>query len=288
MSLNNSNLTSGRLGYISKRYIVIHADYRLLIPSAGLDVLQDCQALLNHIASPSFCSIVPPGITPDLHRILVVGVSGGGYPARCAGMVAVTESTKPSPRYRVTGVLSLIGMGGDFLLDKWVHPSVSSGPPNRPLGPREAEESRRRLWPEVKGFYGSRAECSADWNRARFVAWYYWHTTATFLDDLTGEAGLGKRLGAMSYEERGRAVPRELRDAFPQLWLNEKGNGERFPPMMLVHGTKDPLVYVEESLMTARQVKRVELILVEGAGHSAEIGSYEDKTRVLAFVKRCM
>jgi acetyl esterase/lipase len=63
----------------------ISADYRLLIPASGNEMLEDVLSLFNYIENDL------PQV--DLSRIAVFGSSAGAYPARLAGIYA-----KPKPK----------------------------------------------------------------------------------------------------------------------------------------------------------------------------------------------
>ena len=90
------------------------ADYRLLYPSTGFDIIEDMKALFSFLADPKFSQDhLPSGISLDANRIALVGASGGAYPAMAAGIHA-----HPKPK----ALLLLFGMGGDMLGDGWVKP----------------------------------------------------------------------------------------------------------------------------------------------------------------------
>lgn len=72
-------------------------------------MIEDVRSLFAYIASAEteLSSVLySNGLSPDTSRIVVVGVSGGNYPARAA---ATLSSIVPRP----IGWLNLSGMGSD-------------------------------------------------------------------------------------------------------------------------------------------------------------------------------
>ena len=90
-------------------YAFISADYTLLAPSTGHDVLEDIKDVFRYLekeVNKDFAS-AGSGATVDAASIIVSGSSAGGM---CAYLAACHASPKPR------GVLSLYGQGGDFLV----------------------------------------------------------------------------------------------------------------------------------------------------------------------------
>jgi acetyl esterase/lipase len=73
----------------------LSADYRLLVPASGHDILEDVSALFDYIAKHL------PQV--DTSRIAVIGSSAGAYPARLAGLYA-----NPKPK-------AIVSMYGSML-----------------------------------------------------------------------------------------------------------------------------------------------------------------------------
>ena len=103
-------------------YAFISADYRLLPPATGHDILTDIKDLFTFFSSTDFSSHLDvmcltraevddcydfPKFHIDPYSIAVAGTSSGGL---CAYLAAMHVSPKPR------AVLSLYGMGGDFLV----------------------------------------------------------------------------------------------------------------------------------------------------------------------------
>ena len=63
----------------------------------------------------------------------------------------------------------------------------------------------------------------------RMMYWDWLMQEAQFLNALTGVSDLAERLSRLSYGERDRAVPKEVRDLVPQLMVDGS-----FPPSYLV------------------------------------------------------
>ena len=94
----------------------------------------------------------------------------------------------------------------------------------------------------------------------------YWIKFGEILDGLLGEK-ISNSLRGLPYEDRFNAIPEKLRPAILQCQLKAD-----FPPTVLVHGKSDALILTDESELTTQTLKqlgvKVELLLVEGAGHS--------------------
>lgn len=87
-------------------FVFISADYRLIPPSTGHDIIEDIRCLFrflvsNEIKSGRFTIRVDP------NRMAVSGSSAGGL---CAYLAAMHCSPKPR------AIFSIYGMGGDFLV----------------------------------------------------------------------------------------------------------------------------------------------------------------------------
>lgn len=98
---------------------------------------------------------------------------------------------------------------------------------------------------------------------------------ATFLDHLTGEHGLTKRLRELEAPTLAD-VPQQHRALFPQAGL-----GETFPSTCLVHGTDDSAVLIGESRALRDQLEHTgvscRLFEVAGAEHSFDYSEGHEK-----------
>ncbi|KZT63138.1 alpha/beta-hydrolase [Daedalea quercina L-15889] len=240
-----------------KGMIFFTADYRLIHPSTGFDIIADVRALFACLADASFSeTYLPDGISLDPARLAVIGASGGGYAARAAGLYAT-----PKPR----AVYLLYGMGGTFLSDHWVcakGPAASLGPGDELVEDSEVAHLFREPLPPV-------AECanmSAEGEGSdRILLFSYWWRRGELLDYVLGEP-VSARLRALPEEERVAAVPEHLRPALLEAQLDKT-----FPPTVLVHGGADTGVLPEESRVTFERLRAVgvtaELEVVPDAPH---------------------
>lgn len=84
-------------------FAVISADYRLLSPSTGHDVLDDIVDLFAFIARTKLLGTVQV----DSTRLVAAGNSAGGL---CAFLAAVHANPKPR------AILSMYGLGGEMFV----------------------------------------------------------------------------------------------------------------------------------------------------------------------------
>lgn len=90
-------------------YAFISADYTLIAPATGHDLLEDIKDVVRYLDKGLNEDLVSSGenIPIDASSTIVSGSSAGGLCAYLAALHAV-----PKPK----GVLSLYGQGGDFLV----------------------------------------------------------------------------------------------------------------------------------------------------------------------------
>lgn len=241
--------------------IFMGADYRLLYPSTGFDIIDDMKALFSFLASPKFSEhYLPSGITLDASRIALVGASGGAYPAMAAGLYA-----HPKPK----ALLLLFGMGGDMLGDGWVKPKDGFMPFPGSESITEASLSHLLDLPptpvsEAPLTIRSDQTLGDDGNRVGL--YMHWWKTGELLDRVVGKR-ISTDLRGLPAHERFGAVPLDLLPAILQAHLDAS-----FPPTCLVHGELDKVVEPDESKMTFNRLKEVgvtvDLVLVPGAAHA--------------------
>jgi fermentation-respiration switch protein FrsA (DUF1100 family) len=203
---------------------------------------------------------------------VLLGVSGGGYPARLAALLAAREAQRPAPRFAVRACALYAGMAGDLLLDgAWLAPRGTSFQPLDTGDLAAAQAALRaavapmRAEPEIsEGAFAARPD--------RVAVWTYWHGTATLADAVAGEDGLSARLAALPYAARAGAIPARHRAVFPQLGLADPALAPHLPPFLLVHGDQDEGVPYAESVHTLQTVQaaggRAELVTVHGGDHT--------------------
>lgn len=90
-------------------YAFISADYTLLTPCTGHDLLADIKDLFHYLDNSvnSDLASAAPGVTLDASKLFVAGTSAGGL---CAYLAALHATPKPK------GVLSLYAQGGNLLV----------------------------------------------------------------------------------------------------------------------------------------------------------------------------
>ena len=110
---------------ISSGHAFISADYCLLPPATGHDIVKDIQDLFAFLKDPLLSFTMPskPGdeqskFKVDPESIVVSGSSAGGF---CAYLAAI-NCVSPKPK----AILSLYGMGGDLLVGVNFYKKISS------------------------------------------------------------------------------------------------------------------------------------------------------------------
>jgi acetyl esterase/lipase len=98
----------------------ISADYRLLLPSTGHEIIEDIQDLFGYIRNDLNFALAgvtwDPPLRINVDAIAVAGTSGGGL---CAYLSAIHLSPKPKV------LLSMYGQGGECLVSHLRYPSRS-------------------------------------------------------------------------------------------------------------------------------------------------------------------
>ncbi|KAG6808074.1 hypothetical protein H0H92_005463 [Tricholoma furcatifolium] len=287
-------------------YAFISADYRLIPPSTGHDVVEDLQDAMSFSVSREFS--FPVGtfwVNPD--AIAVAGSSGGGL---CAYLAAM-NSTSIKPK----ALISVYGKGGDFftpnflevktkplyvstsLLDprdytEYLHPNhdPTCSDPNstttkffslEPIAdcPLKIVDSDPLAIP-------SHPRISVLGVHQQLGVWIDYYTGAHAngglsvalrealqsqppLDDLDAE-------DARVDDLLRKFVPAEHHKLFPSLGVNSN-----WPPTVLLHGTSDIAVPIGDSRALERRLKRrgieVQLFEAEGKGHGYDLGPQADE-----------
>ncbi|QRW04989.1 alpha/beta hydrolase family protein [Ceratobasidium sp. AG-Ba] len=265
-------------------YIFISADYRLLPPSTGHVILQDVLGFTHWAASPNGLNaqLKQHGdtVSVDTTRLIAAGTSAGGYLAYLAGIYARVQNP-------LRGVLSLYGMGGDFLTPHYLQRKNKPFFRGRPLlDPAQFEHLLSTTHPPPV-VSGSPLEYGPDGipSSPRMFMTRVLLQEGIFLDYLTGEHGLSGRLVGLETPSMFN-VPEQHHLLFPEACVSSS-----FPPTCLVHGTEDSAVLIGESRAMRDRLQAVgvhcELFEVVGAEHSFDYapGHEEVLDKVFQVVK---
>ena len=251
--------------------------YRLLVPSNGHDILEDIDALLDYIASADYKATWPDHVKVDLNNVLVLGSSAGGYLAR---QTAIRMTDEPRPGMKLRGLVVYFGMGGNFMLDRWL-----TATKDLETGSEVTEEPLKDLQDllrvgEISDVGYTLGLQGWEHTQRRVALWEWFTSHGLLLDVLAGTDGRIKRaLQAIpssdcETERLLRAIPKQHLPLFPQLWFEVANNCKRLPPCFFIHGTSDDDVPIDETLYTVAQLKKAGkpaadrmLYLVEGGDH---------------------
>ncbi|KAF8428215.1 alpha/beta-hydrolase, partial [Tirmania nivea] len=272
---------------LSRGWAFISADYRLLIPSTGHEILRDVKSLFAFLAdtegglNKELMALGCPHQI-DSNRLYVGGSSAGAYPAFLAALFA-----QPKPK----GFFSLYGVGGD-LLSEFYLPSVADVPVS--LAPRvivsgfRSSPSPSPISSRSTSIIRTAAESSntvvttsdlipgtnIPGHRARIGGTLRaaLHHAGKYLDVLVGVPGLSEKLSQIpNYEDRCEYVAQceKSRYLFPQIWIDKD-----FPPSIVIHGDVDTVVSIKESKRFVEQLQKggveVVFLVAEGKGHQFE------------------
>ncbi|KAH7885514.1 alpha/beta-hydrolase [Phlebopus sp. FC_14] len=274
----------------------ITADYRLMPPSNGHEILDDIRDVFDFVAnklnglldgntgqhnstsgmrSASNCRI-------DSQAIGVAGTSAGGL---CAYLAAVHASPKPKV------LLSMYGMGGDFLTSHYLTPK--SEPFFRMRQLLDPASFPTFLYPGSTALnLTSDSDLSYDPSAGyptnpRMLLGMLYLQLGTYLDYYLGEhepslsATLRSKMTRGSSDDLYQLVPEKHKGLFPQLNVTAD-----WPPTCFVHGSSDTAVKVSESdnmdrLLQEKDIKTL-LIKLNNAEHSFDY--QEDAEKVYADV----
>ncbi|ORY88408.1 Alpha/Beta hydrolase protein [Leucosporidium creatinivorum] len=240
--------------------VCITADYSLLTPATGFDVIADVQDLVAWIRDHLNEELVKLGresFLVDPSALFVAGSSGGGFVC----YMAVSSSRADSAR----AVLLIYAMGGDFFDKQYLLPKTTSFYHARPLQERSS--------PYISAILAGPHSVSSGWKWPevpRRSYYSYLLQFAIFLDALSGEPGLTERVRNLSTEqERRQVLSNSARTLFPSLIVDSD-----FPPAFFVHGTADSVVNIKESRSFAERLQKLGVdsksVEVEGGGHGCD------------------
>ncbi|KDR82927.1 hypothetical protein GALMADRAFT_859394 [Galerina marginata CBS 339.88] len=235
---------------ISLGYAFISADYRLIPPSTGHDIVKDIQDLFTFIKETEMKNGLR-SFKVDPNKIAVSGSSAGGL---CAYLAATHCVPKPK------ALVSIYGMGGNFFTSHYLKPKEEIFFRGREL--LESSDFSEYLYPYTHGTLSPISDSPLAYhpqtyhipgypaNKRMLLARLYLQL-GTFLDYYTGmhSPSLSKLLldileteGTPTVEDYKRLIPQGHRSIFPQLGVNRT-----WPATILLHGTADSAVPIEES-----------------------------------------
>ncbi|UJR35056.1 hypothetical protein I4U23_027832 [Adineta vaga] len=245
---------------LSIGWAFISADYRLLIPCTGHDILADVKNLFNYLSSDRINQdLNDTSFRIDSSRLAVGGASAGVYVAYLAAIHA-----KPKPK----AVFSLYGLGGHLISSFYY--SVKSP---ITIDTTEYESYLKIISGETNHSHHPVSDVPLAWPipesgekaRTTGVLIQIFTETGTFLDYLTGISGLSASLRSVPNEDVLKKIPQESHCLFPELYA------ATFPPTYFVHGTADQVTPVDNATHLAEQLQLNHithvLVLAEGRGH---------------------
>ncbi|KAI0246271.1 Alpha/Beta hydrolase protein [Lactifluus subvellereus] len=262
-------------------FAFISADYRLLPPSTGHDVLEDVVDLFAFLDSTPLLGTVQI----DRTRLAVAGSSAGAF---CAFFAATYANPKPR------AVLSLYGLGGDLFTPH----VLSSKPKTEPfflgyelLDPAEFSEfmypksaSQAPIAQSQPAFFGPDSPTPGMPSNPRMKVARLWLQLGVFLDYWTGlhEPSISATLRELLTEEREedasammdarlrRALPPSAHPILPQLLVSPE-----WPPVMLIHGSDDSAVPAQSSRAMHARLLDAKVVttfrIMDGSGHSFDL-----------------
>ncbi|TFK23054.1 alpha/beta-hydrolase [Coprinopsis marcescibilis] len=306
---------------IKRGYLFILVDYSLLPPATGYDILEDINDLWSFLTNPGLCLDFPisnnsedcsvkVSVRVKKAEIIVAGASAGGL---CAYLSAM-HCTNPMPK----AVLSLYGMCGQVLSPHYLQPKYTPFFRGREiLDPNDYLEF---LYPRSRDLEVTTSSALAYYPKTHHIPGFpanprmllarLYLQLGTFLDYYTGSfepslsvdlrgavddwdsedgselvsgQGGGRAVGDGSFERLVKKVPVLAGHLllFPQFHVSTAEERE-WPRILLVHGSEDTAVPVEDSRNMERVWKNVgacvRFLEVEGEEHSFDLaGDAEQK-----------
>ncbi|KAF8815570.1 alpha/beta-hydrolase [Phlegmacium glaucopus] len=273
-------------------YAFISADYQLLLPSTGHDILNDIQDVFKFVTENNIAHRKTT-FEIDPEKIIIAGGSAGGALAH----LAAGHISSPKPK----GVLALYPMGGDFLTAHWLQPKTKPFFMGRPL--LDPAIFKKFLYPFPEGLPAPTSDALPTITGLPTeprMAFSLTVQLGNWLDYYTGE--FNPSLSGILRDALDANVPRlSLRDLVPErhrpLFPTFMDHSS-WPPTLMLHGTADTAVSIESSrrlkLLLMKAGVSVELIEIEGEEHlfdiqpnnEVEFAQVYDKVEV--FLKKCM
>ncbi|KAL4073279.1 Alpha/Beta hydrolase protein [Scleroderma yunnanense] len=261
-----------------KGFILISADYRLIPPSTGHDLVEDMQDVFRFVATSlndrldeTYSKEDDPRFRVDPEAIGVGGTSAGSL---CAFLACMHADPKPKV------VFSMYGMGGNLLTHQYLIPKREPFLRGREI--LDPQQFQAFLYPQSthlepisdspRAYHPPDHDTPGYPSNPRMLIGRLYLQLGTYLDYYTGQhdPSLSAHLRSLyttASTPLAASIPERHRRIFPQL-----GVSPAWPPTCLVHGVSDTAVLAEESrclhsLLKAANVV-VELWEVPGAEHS--------------------
>ncbi|KAI9833472.1 MAG: hypothetical protein M1819_003630 [Sarea resinae] len=245
---------------LKRKWSFASADYRVLPETTILPILSDIQTAHTY-TTQHLPSLHPSLVDPS--RVIVAGASGGGY----LTIVAGTRFTNPRPA-ALLAIYPMVDPVARALNTRGAMPDIEEADAASAIAEIETRIQQKevsfgeRLPDEDKG---EDISSHKRWPYLRFIL-----QEGLYLDYFSGIRGLAAQIAA---DGKDKAIPEELRPAFPF----DYGITSDFPPAVIVHGTGDRDVDVEESEMLVRKLtalglaERVKYFPVKDADHRFDL-----------------
>ncbi|KAF8810216.1 alpha/beta-hydrolase [Phlegmacium glaucopus] len=282
-------------------YAFVSADYQLLPPATGEDIVKDIQDVFSFLVKidikNAHCTFK---INPN--AMAVAGSSAGGLCAYLAAMHCVS----PKPK----AIVSMYGMGGNFLTSHYLQPKTEVFFRGREvLNPADFSEY---IYPFEDGALEPISDSPLAYHpqtyhipgypaNPRMLLARLYLQLGVFLDYYTGQHDpsltntLRQTLNTpeSNIEDFKRQIPERQHPFFPQF-----GVDSNWPPTFLLHGTNDTAVPIAESrhmqALLGKAGVPVTLLEFEGKEHSFDYepevetilgGAFDE---VMGFLRRCL
>ncbi|GAA5864469.1 hypothetical protein JCM3774_005138 [Rhodotorula dairenensis] len=248
---------------------IISLEYTLLGPQSAHCILDDVRDAFGFIRTRLNDALPADSVKVDPSRIAVSGSSAGGYVAYVAAAALANE---------IRAVVSLYGAGGDLLTDWYLQVKTAPFLDGLPLL-TDPTPFRAILEQPVSSTPPTVSFSMSDPLEPRNLLLLYLLQTGSLLDTLSGRPGASAALRPYPAAERAQLVRErssEVATVLPQLWVTD-----RYPPTMLLHGTADTLVKLDESRTLSTRLRdvgvQVTLLEIEGGGHGFDVaGNWEN------------
>ncbi|KDQ25694.1 hypothetical protein PLEOSDRAFT_1045533 [Pleurotus ostreatus PC15] len=256
----------------------ISTDYSLLPPASGHQIVRDIQDLFGFLSTGQMNDCLKAAfpqtkflINPN--ALAVAGSSAGGL---CSYLAAIHASPRP------IALLSMYGMGGDFLTPHYLIPKSKPFFRGREiLDPQDYEEF---LYPRSESLPKTHCSPLAYHDKSYVIPGFpanprmllsrLYLQMGTYLDYWTGDqspsvSSLLRDVLERPHEEKEleQIIPSTHRGLFPQFNVSSD-----WPPSFLCHGSDDSAVPLAESQHIYDQLQKagasVQLEIVQGKEHS--------------------